>query len=113
MQRETPLLLFAGLSIALAFPVLSFCAKPQSSQAERDYKASCVMCHSADGSGSSPAGKALKAKDLRYAEVQSASDADLTAAITDGKGKMPAFGRKLTPDSIKGLVAYVRSFAKK
>ncbi len=88
-------------------------AAPSQGSAEKDYKANCVLCHSIDGSGSSPTGKALKAKDLKSSEVQSASDADLAAVITNGKDKMPAFGKKLSPDAIKGLVDYVRSFAKK
>lgn len=88
-------------------------AAPAQGSAEKDYKSNCVLCHSVDGSGSSPTGKALKAKDLKSPEVQSASDADITAVITNGKGKMPAFGKKLSPDAIKGLVEYVRSFAKK
>ncbi len=88
-------------------------ATPPQGSAEKDFKANCVLCHSADGSGSSPTGKALKAKDLKSPDVQNVSDADLTAAITNGKGKMPAFGKKLSPDAIKGLVSYVRSFAKK
>ena|SRR5579863_5616987 len=88
-------------------------ATPPQGSAEKDYKSNCVLCHSADGSGSSATGKTLKAKDLKSSEVQSASDANLTAIITNGKGKMPAFGKKLSPDAIKGLVDYVRSFAKK
>jgi mono/diheme cytochrome c family protein len=66
----------------------------------------------ADGSGSSPNGKVLKAKDLKSPEVQRVSDADLNAVITNGKGKMPAFGKKLSADAIKGLVAYIRALAK-
>jgi cytochrome c6 len=88
-------------------------ATPPQGSAEKDYKSNCVLCHSIDGSGSSPTGKALKARDLKSPELQNASDADLTAVITNGKGKMPAFGKKLSPDAIRGLVDYVRSFAKK
>ncbi len=88
-------------------------ATPPEGSVEKDFKANCVLCHSPDGSGTSPSGKALKAKDLKSAEVQNMTDADLTAAISNGKGKMPAFGKKLSPDAIKGLVEYVRSFAKK
>ena len=88
-------------------------ATPPQGSAEKEYKANCVTCHSIDGSGSSPAGKALKAKDLKSPEVQSATDADLAAVITNGKGKMPAFGKKLSADVITGLVTYVRSLAKK
>ncbi|MFY9532222.1 MAG: cytochrome c [Candidatus Acidiferrales bacterium] len=77
------------------------------------YKTNCVLCHAADGSGNSPSGKALGAKDLASSEVQKKSDAELTEAITKGKGKMPAFGAKLKPDAIKQLVAYIRAMAKK
>lgn len=77
------------------------------------YKTNCVLCHAADGSGNSPSGKALGAKDLASSEVQKKSDAELMEAITKGKGKMPAFGAKLKPDAIKQLVAYIRAMAKK
>jgi len=78
-----------------------------------DFKAKCAMCHAADGSGSTATGKALKVRDLGSADVQSQTDAQLTAIITDGKNKMPAYKGKLTDDQIKGLVAYVRGLAKK
>jgi cytochrome c len=40
------------------------------SDADKIYKTNCDLCHSADGSGSSPMGKAMHAKDLRPDEVQ-------------------------------------------
>jgi cytochrome c6 len=86
-------------------------------QAQNDgakvFKTSCTLCHSEDGSGDSPTGKALKAKDLRSEEVQGKTDAELTEAIAKGKGKMPAFGTKMSPDKIKSLVAYIRQLPKK
>ncbi len=77
------------------------------------YKAKCEMCHSADGSGGTPAGKALKARDFASPEVKSETDAQLTEILTNGKNKMPAYKGKLTDDQIKGLVAYIRELAKK
>ena len=77
------------------------------------YKTNCAMCHAADGSGNSPSGKALKAKDLRSDEVQKKSDAELIEGISKGQGKMPAFGKKLKPEQIQQLVSYVRQLAKK
>ncbi|HME11627.1 MAG TPA: cytochrome c [Candidatus Acidoferrum sp.] len=99
------LVLFASLAIPSALLAQS--------DAEKTFKANCVLCHAADGSGSSPTGKALKAKDLRSDEVQKTSDADLITVITNGKGKMPAFGKKLKPEDIQALVVYVRGLAKK
>jgi mono/diheme cytochrome c family protein len=87
-------------------------ANPQSDVANV-YKKNCVLCHAADGSGNSPSGKALGAKDLASSEVQKKSDEDLAEVITKGKGKMPAFGAKLKPDEVKQLVAFIRAMAKK
>ena len=80
--------------------------------AEKIYKTHCVLCHAPDESGSTPTGKALKAQDLRSDVVQKKSDAELTAAITNGKGKMPAFGKKLKADDIAKLVAFIRALKK-
>jgi mono/diheme cytochrome c family protein len=77
------------------------------------YKTNCVLCHSADGSGDSASGKALHAKDLRSEEVQKQSDGELIEVITKGKGKMPAFGAKISPDDVTKLVAYIRQLPKK
>jgi mono/diheme cytochrome c family protein len=40
------------------------------------------------------------------------SDAQLSDVITNGKSKMPAYGKSLKPDDIKGLVAYIRTLKK-
>jgi len=77
------------------------------------FKSKCAMCHAEDGSGNTPSGKALKAKDLRSQETQSESDAEISEVITKGRNKMPAFGQKLKPDQIQELVGYVRRLAKK
>ncbi len=77
------------------------------------YKAKCAMCHGADGSGNTPAGKAMKARDFASPEVAGETDAQLTEILTNGKNKMPAYKGKLTEDQIKGLVAYIREFTKK
>jgi len=88
----------------LALPLASFAAD----QAADLFKSKCAMCHGPDGKG-----KMAGTKDLGSAEVQKASDADLTAAITKGKPpKMQAYEGKLTADQIKSLVAYVRTFKK-
>jgi cytochrome c6 len=98
--------------VCLAIIAVPSCLQAQS-DAAKAFKANCALCHSEDGSGNSPTGKALKAKDLRSDEVQGKADADLADVIAKGKGKMPAFGAKLSPDKIKELVAYVRQLPKK
>ena len=76
------------------------------------FKQSCVPCHGKDGSGNTPAGKALKAHDLRTPEVQKRSDAELARQVRDGKGNMPAFKGKISEEEITALVGFVRSLAK-
>ena len=77
------------------------------------YKAKCQMCHAADGSGNTPAGKAMKAIPFNSPDVMKESDATLTAVIKKGKGKMPAFAGKLTDAQITDLVAYIHTLQKK
>ena len=76
------------------------------------YKTKCASCHGPDGAGQTPAGKAMKVRDLRSAEVQKQSDSDLLKAISEGKGKMPPYKSKLSVADISSLVAYIRGLAK-
>ena len=76
------------------------------------YTSKCQMCHAADGSGSTPAGKALKAIPFSSPDIVKESDAELIASTTNGKGKMPAFSGKLKAAQIKDVVAYIRTLQK-
>ena len=76
------------------------------------YKAKCAMCHGPDGAGQTTMGKNMKLRDLRSADVQAQTDAQLNKWIADGKGKMPAYKGKLTPADIDALVAFIRSIKK-
>jgi cytochrome c6 len=106
--------MFWTMAFGLALTVVSLAANSAKADntAEATYKAKCQMCHGPDGKGETPTGKAMKAKDFALEDVQKMSDADLSAGISAGKGKMPAF-KTLTPEQVKDLVAYVRAFAKK
>jgi len=105
---------FSALTLT-CFASLAFLAVPARSQTGGDalFQKKCSVCHGTDGKGATAVGKADKVRDLSSAEVQAQSDADLTTIITSGKGKMPAYGKSLKPDDVKGLVTYVRSLAKK
>lgn len=71
----------------------------------------CAVCHGEDGKGQTEEGKKKGARNLTSKEWQKLeSDADITKVITKGKGKMPSFGKKLSADEIKALVADVRAF---
>ncbi len=77
------------------------------------YKTKCAMCHAADGSGATPAGKAMKAPSFSSPEVMKMSTAELVAATKNGKGKMPAYSGKLTGAQITDVVAYIHTLQKK
>ena len=73
------------------------------------YKAKCAICHGPDGSGQTPTGKTLNVRDLRSAEVQKQTDAELAKVVSTGKGKMPAYGKQLSDADVAALVAFIRT----
>lgn len=98
--------MLAVASMLVAFPLIA-------EDAPALYKSKCAMCHGPDGRGDTTMGKKLAIRSLASADVQKKSDADLVQVITDGKGKMPAYGTKLDAAKIKALVAHLRTFAAK
>lgn len=105
MKTRTMLLVMV-LVVAIA-PVAAF-----ADDAAALFKSKCAMCHGADGSGDTPAGKSMKARDLRSAEVQKQSAEDLEKTINNGKGKMPAYKGKLKETEIDALVKYIKTLKK-
>jgi len=98
------------LTMAIAFVSLSAFAQ-ESAEAAAWKKGNCKMCHGADGSGSTPAGKSMGARDLRLPEVQKQTDAELARLIADGRKKMPAFKNKLSEKEISAAVSFIRELA--
>jgi cytochrome c6 len=77
------------------------------------YAKNCASCHGRDGRGKTFKGKLKHARDLANSEWQgNVSDERLFNSIMNGKGKMPAFGKKLAEQEIDALVAYVRGLKK-
>jgi mono/diheme cytochrome c family protein len=97
--------------VMIAIAGTAAAAGAQSSGADV-YKAKCVMCHAADGSGSTPAGKSMKVEPFTAPDLVKASESDLVSLITNGKGKMPAYAGKLTDEQIKDVTAYIRKLQK-
>jgi cytochrome c6 len=108
MLRQITHAVTIGLAVLLA-SVTSFAQTPGADT----YKAKCQMCHAADGSGSTPAGKAMKALPFNSPDVAKESDADLIAVIKNGKGKMPAFAGKISDSQVTDVVAYIHTLQKK
>jgi mono/diheme cytochrome c family protein len=73
----------------------------------------CARCHGRDGRGATKLGRMVEAPDFTDGDWWGGgvSDERLKASIADGKGEMPAFGKKLTRSEISSLAAYVREFA--
>jgi len=77
------------------------------------YVANCARCHGADGQSNTPMGKVYDAPNLADAawwKRERAGDKRLHASIRDGRGGMPAFGKKLSKEEINALVALVKTF---
>ena len=100
------------LAVVLAIAACTLPAFGQNTGAAT-YTSKCQMCHGADGTGSTPAGKAMKAPSFLSPEAVKQSNADLIAVTKNGKGKMPAYAGKLTDSEIKDVVAHVRTLQKK
>lgn len=64
---------------------------------------SCSGCHGAAGEGTS------RGRPLIGISAEQPDTAVHVASITDGKGRMPAFGDKLSAEEIEAVVAYVHS----
>jgi len=105
------LMLFVGLTLAVA-SIARANPAADNADASATYRTKCVMCHGPDGGGSQ-VGKSMNVPDLRSAEVQKLSDAQLAQLISDGKGGMPPFKSSLSEDQIHSLVAHIRTLRAK
>ena len=106
----------AGITLMTLAALLLFASAAQAEDAAPIFKAKCAACHGQDGSGDTAIGKKQALRDLRAAEVQKQSDAELTGIIAEGKAGKAAHAYKkkgFTEDQIKALVAHIRSIAKK
>ncbi|MBK7155843.1 MAG: cytochrome c [Sandaracinaceae bacterium] len=86
---------------------------PEQRTARTVYLVACAGCHGAEGRGDGPD----RAPIMRLPNFQSAqwqatlSDDQLVSIITLGRGMMPAFGERVPPEGVRGLVAHLRSMA--
>jgi cytochrome c6 len=80
---------------------------------EEIYAKECATCHGKDGRAKTFKSKFIHARNFTDTQWQdSVSDERLFNSITNGKGKMPAWRKKLSEAEINSLVKYVRSFKK-
>lgn len=104
-------LMLLVLGAAMLFLVSNF-AWSADSPGETTFKAKCVLCHGADGTGNTPLGKQLQAANLHSPDVQKRTNADLHKVVHDGQTNMPAFADQLSDQEITQVIKYVRTFGK-
>lgn len=76
------------------------------------WEAYCSVCHGPDGKSQTEEGQKKKARNLADARwLATVSDARLEGSIRRGRDRMPAFGKKLSDEQVKALVAEVRALA--
>ena len=71
------------------------------------YLKNCAKCH-----GKTAEGRHFAGPSLVSAKASAASADDLRNIITNGKGRMPKFAGKLTPDEIDTLVKQIQTLKK-
>ena len=73
----------------------------------------CARCHGDDGRGAMMPGIGRVPTLTDPAWHQRVSDKDLASTIAHGKGAMPSFMQTLEKRELDGVIAYIRSLAKK
>ena len=73
------------------------------------FEKNCATCHGKDGRAKTFKAKFNHARDLTGAAWQNeASDERIFNSIANGRGRMPAWAKKLTEGEMNSLVMYVR-----
>jgi mono/diheme cytochrome c family protein len=70
------------------------------------YEKNCAKCHGKTATGRHFGGPALNSE-----KVANATPDDLRNIITNGKGRMPKYAGKLSPEQIDALVQQINAFA--
>jgi cbb3-type cytochrome c oxidase subunit III len=105
--------LLAGLGAAAAQKDHSDKQPARSRDAATLFAKNCASCHGQDGRARTLKAKFNHARDLTDAAWQrEAGDERITNSISNGRGKMPKFGKKLSPSEIDSLAKYVRGLKK-
>ena len=103
-------LLFATARASLTFNIPG--AESETGAAQL-YSQNCSRCHGKDGKAKGLKGKAVGARNLTDGQWQDrVTDERIFNSINNGKGKMPAYGKKLSEVEVNSLVTFVRSLKK-
>jgi mono/diheme cytochrome c family protein len=88
--------------------------KKESTQTPALFREKCARCHGEDGRGQTVIGRMVGAPNFtdEHWWNEEKNERRFVHSVTEGKGEMPPFGKKLTRTEIKALAAYVRTFRK-
>lgn len=99
---------FAALSLAAL--AASGAARAEGDGRSAAWTSYCTPCHGSDGRSDTEEGRKRKARNLADARwLATVSDSRLESSIRRGRDQMAAFGRKLSPEQVRALVAEIRS----
>ncbi len=104
-------IILSGFCMAFSAHLLKATSIEQANvDAKALFTSECATCHGKDGQAKTFKAKFNHARNLTDAKWQAeATDERLYNSIRNGKGKMPAFGKKLSDSQINALVAFVRT----
>jgi len=116
LTRHASLLIFLVVEFGAASANPAISNKPvrfgkvSARSAAELYAKICASCHARDGRAKTLKGKLKHARNLTDSEWQTrVSDERIFNSIMNGKGKMPAYGKKISEQEIDSLAAYVRA----
>ena len=110
---RSPQVLAAGLMLVAGVTIVAACSSGSSTPAapagdavlvegQKAYSQNCAGCHGAAGGGAYGP-KLAGVVTVKYPNID-----DQIALITNGKGAMPSFSKKLTADQITAVTRYTR-----
>ena len=109
-MKEHPFTVALFFSCSLLFAPVALSAQTSADAtliANPVFQKNCVKCHGKTAEGRHFGGPSLVDK------TGAASDDDLRNLITNGKGRMPKYASKLTPEEINTLVQQIKALSKK
>ena len=75
------------------------------------YEANCVKCHGADGHGTTPMGKAMKAKSLAEPKWAAEDSAAAVVSAFRANPKHKSIASKVSDDDLRAIAVHIRALA--
>ncbi len=78
---------------------------------QKVYQRDCQSCHGRDGTGNPQLAQVLKATipPVTAAALAQKNDTEVLHVITEGKGKMPGFAKKLSEEEQRQVLKYMKT----